>query len=101
MTATTVDVRPLEEHVAAMTSATNLFTLTRAFGDACTDGYAGATVADLLCGSPASPLLLTVEHLFKHLHRDLLHNPGRHTSGLVVPASRDDGGRGPAMAGPR
>ena len=98
---TVVDVRPIEEHVEAMTSAANLFALTCAFGEACTDGYAGSTLADLLCGSPADPLLVTVEQLFKHLHLDLLRDGPRHTHGLVVPASRDDGGRGPAMAGPR
>lgn len=101
MTAAVIDVRPLEEHVDAMARAENLFALTRAFGEACNEGYAGATVADLLCGSPQEPLLLTVEHLFKHLHRDLNRNGAQHTHGLLTPASREDGGRGPAMAGPR
>lgn len=97
-----IDVRPLEEHVEAMTTAETGFTLMRAYAAACSDGYAGVTVADLLCGSIAEPLLLTVEQLFAHLHKDLRRGDARrHTRDLVVPASREDGGRGPAMAGPR
>lgn len=94
-----IDVRPIEEHVEAMTSAENGFTLMRAYAAACSDGYAGVTVADLLCGSPAEPLLVTVEQLFAHLHKDLRRGDPRHTDGMVVPASREDGGRGPALGG--
>lgn len=101
VTALAVDVRPLEEHVEAMTTAGDGFALSKAYAAACSDGYAGSTVADLLCGSPQSPVLATVEQLFQHLRKDLRRNGAHHSPATVVPWSLDDGGSGPAMAGPR
>ena len=84
-----------------MIRATSLYDLTAAAGAASLDGYAGATVADAMCGSPASPVLMTVDHLFKHLRASIMADRAPHPDGTVTPASVDDGGRGPALAGPR
>lgn len=100
MRAATVDVRPIEEHVEAMTSADSLLTLCGAYAQACAEGAAPLTVGDVRCGSVEEPLLLTIEQLFAHLRRELRRDHKPQHRGMVLPASREDGGRGPALAGP-